>query len=112
MVTRPSSSCMAAKMRASTRKGLWAAPPNRPEWRSRSAQGCGHHRRRRVPHAGIADQREVELELLGIVLDEAEQVVRTAFLLPLNYHGDGKRQLARDGFERAACLHEGHHLAF
>src|SRR5262249_45895215 len=55
---------------------------------------------------------EVELELLGIVLDEAEQVVRTAFLLPLNHHGDGKRQLARDGLERATSFHEGHHLAF
>src|SRR5215471_1771160 len=77
-----------------------------------SAQGCGHHRRRWVPHAGVADQREVELELLGIVLDEAEEVVRTAFLLALDHHGDGKRQLARDGLERATSLHEGHHLAF
>src|SRR5215831_840086 len=77
-----------------------------------SAQRSGHYRRRRVPHAGIADQREVELELLGIILDEAEKVVRTAFLFALDHHGDGKRQLARDGFERATSLHEGHHLAF
>ncbi len=76
------------------------------------AQRRRHHGRRRIPHAGIADQREVELELVGIVLDEAEQVVRAAFLLALDHHGDGERQLAGDGLERTARLDEGHHLAF
>src|SRR5215510_13311594 len=76
------------------------------------AQRRRYHGRRRIPHAGVADQREVKLELGGIVLDEAEQVVRAAFLLALDHHGDGERQFARDGRECATRLDEGHHLAF
>src|SRR5437899_8096140 len=71
-----------------------------------------HHGRRRIPHAGIADQRQVELELGGIVLDEAEQVVRAAFLLALDHHGDGERQFAGDGRERTTRLDDSHQLAF
>ncbi len=76
------------------------------------AQRRRHHGRRRIPHAGIADQREIELELVGIVLDEAEQVVRAAFLLAFDHHGDRERQFAGDGGECATRLDEGHHLAF
>ena len=124
MVTRPLSSCMAARIRASTRSGFCAAPPNRPECRSRSAQVSlhllvdepaqrrRHHRGRRVPHAGVADQRQVELELVRVVLDEAEQVVGAALLLALDHHGDRQRQLAGHRLEGAARLDEGHHLAF
>ena len=61
---------------------------------------------------GVADEREVQLEFLGVVLDEAEQVVGAAFLLALDHHGDGQRQLAGHRLEGAAGLDEGHHLAF
>ena len=76
------------------------------------AQRGRHHRRLRIPHAGVADQREVELELVGIVLDEAEQVLRAALLLALDHHGDRQRQRAGHRLEGAAGLDEGHHLAF
>ena len=36
------------------------------------AQRRRYHGGRRIPHAGIAHQCEIELELVGIVLDEAE----------------------------------------
>ncbi len=77
-----------------------------------AAQRGRDHRGLGVPHAGVADQRQVELELLGVVLDETEQVLRAAFLLALDHHGDRQRQRAGDGLEGAAGLDEGHHLAF
>ena len=77
-----------------------------------AAQRGRHHRGLGIPHAGVADQREVELELVGVVLDETEQVVRAALLLALDHHGDRQRQRSGDGFEGATRLDEGHHLAF
>ena len=77
-----------------------------------ATQGGRHHGRRGVPHAGVADQREVGFELLRVVLDEAEQVVRAALLLALDHHGDRQRQGAGDRFIGAQGLDEGHHLAF
>ena len=124
MATEPSGLCIAERMSASTWIGLRAAPPNRPECRSRSAQVSlhlfvdqpaqrrGDRRRLRVPHAGVADQRQVALELGGIVAHEAEQVFRAALLLALDQHGDVERQLAGHRLEGAAGLDEGHGLAF
>ena len=76
------------------------------------AQRCRHHRRRLVPHAGVADQRQVQLELRGVVLDEAEQVIGAAFFLALDHHGDRERQLAGDRHEGATGFDESHHLTF
>ena len=75
------------------------------------AQRGGDRRRVGVPHGGIADQRQVELELGGIVAHEFEQMRRTAFLLALDHHGDRQRQLAGDRLESPAGLDEGHGLA-
>ncbi len=76
------------------------------------AQRGGDRRRVGVPHGGIADQREVELELVGIVAHEFEQVLRAALLFALDHGGDLQRQLAGDRLEGAAGLDEGHGLAF
>ena len=77
-----------------------------------SAQRGGDRRRLGVPHGGVADQRQVELELVGIVAHELEQMLRAAFLLALDHGGDRQRQLAGDRLEGAAGLDEGHGLAF
>ncbi len=77
-----------------------------------AAQRRRDRRRLRVPHAGVADQRQVALELGGIVAHEAEQVFRAALLLALDHHGDVERQLAGHRLEGAAGLDEGHGLAF
>ena len=76
------------------------------------AQRGGHRRRLGVPHGGIADQRQVELELVGVVAHEFEQMLRAALLLALDHGGDRQRQLAGDRLEGAAGLDEGHGLAF
>jgi hypothetical protein len=76
------------------------------------AQRSGHSRRLGVPHGGIADQRQVEFELGGIVAHEFEQIPRAALLLALDHGGDRQRQLAGDRLEGAAGLDEGHRLAF
>ena len=76
------------------------------------AQRGGDRRRLGVPHGGIADQRQVELELGGIVAHELEQMLRAALLLALDHGGDIQRQLAGDRLEGAAGLDEGHGLAF
>ena len=76
------------------------------------AQRGGHRRRLGVPHGGVADQRQVELELGGVVAHEFEQVLRAALLLALDHGGDRQRQLAGDRLEGAAGLDEGHGLAF
>ena len=47
-----------------------------------------------------------------MLLDEAEQVFRAAFLLALDHRDDRQRQAAGDGLERTTRLDEGHHLAF
>ena len=66
----------------------------------------------RVPHAGVADQRQVALELAGVVAHETEQVLRPALFFAFDHHGDVERQFARDRLEGAASLDKGHGLAF
>ena len=68
---------------------------NSPECRSRlaawivdlladqAAQADGDRRRLAVPHAGVADQREVGLQLLGVGVEERLQRRRAGFLLAL-----------------------------
>ena len=75
-----------------------------------TAQRRRHRRRLLVPHRRVADQREVELELVGIVAHETIEVLRAAFLLALDHGGDRHRQRAGDVLERAARLDEGHRL--
>ena len=77
-----------------------------------AAQRGGDRRRLRVPHAGIAHQRQVAAQLGGVVAHEAEQVLGAALLLALDHHGDIQRQRAGDRLEGAAGLDEGHGLAF
>ena len=108
----------------STRIGFCAAPPNRPECRSRSAQVSlhlfvdqpaqrrGDRRRLRVPHAGVADEREIEFEFVGVVAHEAEQILRAALLLAFDHHRDRQRQCSGHRLVGAARLDEGHGLAF
>jgi len=72
----------------------------------------GHGRRFLVPHGRVADERQVQLELSGIVADKAEQVFGAALLLAFDHHGDRQRHLAGDGLEGAAGLDESHCLAF
>ncbi len=75
------------------------------------AQRRRDRRRLRIPHAGVADQRQIALKLGGVVAHEAEQIFRAALLLALHQHGDVERKLAGDGLEGAAGLDEGHGLA-
>ena len=77
-----------------------------------AAQRGRDRRRLAVPHAGVADERKILLQLGGVLLDEVEQMRRAAFLLALDQHGDRERQLAGDRLEGAQRLDEGHHLAF
>ena len=57
-------------------------------------------------------ERQVALELGGIVAHESEQIFRAAFLLAFDHHRDVERQLAGNRLEGAASLDEGHGLAF
>ena len=75
-----------------------------------AAQRRGDRRRLLIPHAGVADQREVELELVGMVTDETKQVLRAALLLALDHHGDRQRQRAGHRPVGAAGFDEGHGL--
>src|SRR5262249_48926132 len=75
-------------------------------------QRGGYGRRLLIPHRGVADEGQVELELGCVVADEAEQVFGAALLLAFYHHGDRQRQLAGDGLEGTAGLNEGHSLTF
>lgn len=75
------------------------------------AQSDADRRRVAIPHAGIADQREIGLEFAGIGLEERLQRRRTGFLLALEQDGDAARQIAMHLFPGAASLDEGHQLA-
>jgi hypothetical protein len=74
------------------------------------AQRRGDRRRLLVPHAGVADQRQIELELVGIVADEIKQVLGAALLLALDHHGDRQRQRAGHRLVGAASFDESHSL--
>ena len=76
-----------------------------------AAQHGGDRRRLGVPHLGVADQRQVRLQRLGVGGEEGGQGDRAGLLLALEQHGDVARQAAM-GAEGAAGLEEGHQLAF
>ncbi len=75
-----------------------------------SAQRGGDRRRIRVPHAGVAHQREVGLELVLVFLEKRNEILRPDFLFALDDDGDVDRQRSRDGFPGPAGLDEGHQL--
>jgi hypothetical protein len=74
------------------------------------AQRRGDRRCLLVPHAGVADQRQVELELVGIVADEIKQVLGAALLFALDHHGDGQRQRAGHSLVGPAGFDKSHSL--
>ena len=76
-----------------------------------AAQGGRNHGRARIPHAGVAHQRKVELELVGMLLDEPEEVIGATLLFALDHRSDRQRQGSRDLAVGAARLDKGHHLA-
>ena len=65
----------------------------------------------RVPHFGVADQRQIRLQRLGVGGEEGGQGDRAGLLLALEQHRHVARQAAM-GAEGAAGLEEGHQLAF
>jgi hypothetical protein len=44
-----------------------------------------------IPHAGVADEREIAAQFGGIVANEAEQMFRSALLFAFDQHGDVER---------------------
>ena len=107
----------------STWIGLRAAPPNGAGMQvaigaahdhfliDHAAQGRGDGGRVLVPHAGVADEGHVGLQLVLVGLDEFGQELRAVLLRALDQEGDVDRQRARHGLPGAAGLDEGHHLA-
>ena len=61
--------------------------------------------------AGVADQRDVGVQLVGVVLHERHQRGRAGFLLALEEEGDLAGQGAVHRLPGAAGLDEGHQLA-
>ena len=76
-----------------------------------AAQHGGDRRRLRVPHLGVADERQIGLQRLGVGGEEGGQRGRAGLLLALEQDGDVAGQAAI-GAEGAAGLEEGHQLAF
>ena len=76
-----------------------------------AAQADADRRRIAVPHAGVADQRELGLQLLGIGLEERLQRRRAGFLLALEQDRHLAGQLAVHVLVGAAGFDEGHQLA-
>ena len=75
------------------------------------AQRGGDRRRIGVPHAGVADQREVRLEVGLVLFKKRNEILRSDFLFALDDDGDVERQRARDRFPGPAGFDEGHQLA-
>jgi hypothetical protein len=76
-----------------------------------SAQHGGDRRRFAVPHAGVADQRQVAGQFVLIGFQERMQRRRAAFLLAFQQNGDAERQAAGLRDPGAGRLDEGHQLA-
>src|SRR5262249_49641403 len=75
-------------------------------------QRDGDGRGARIPHAGVTNERQVALQLGGIILDEVEQVNRAAFFLTLDHQRQRQWQGPRHFLEGPASLDEGHQLPF
>ncbi len=76
-----------------------------------AAQGRRDGGRVLVPHAGVADERHVGLQLVLVGLDEFRQEFRTVLLGALDQERDVDRQRSGHRFPGPAGLHEGQHLA-
>ena len=65
-----------------------------------------------VPLSGIADEREVGRKLIAVGGEEGGKARASRFLLALDEHADIDGEGTMLGEPGAACLDEGHHLAF
>ena len=73
-------------------------------------RGCDGGRVR-VPHAGVADQREVGLQLIPDRLHERHEILRADFFFAFDQDRDIDRQRSRHLLPGAAGLDEGHQLS-
>ena len=78
---------------------------------NQSAQRCCDRRRIRIPHAGVADQCEVGLQVLLVGFKERNEILRADFFFAFDHDGDIDGQRAGDGLPGPAGLDEGHQLA-
>src|SRR5947209_4763171 len=76
-----------------------------------STQRGGYCRGVRVPHAGVANQREIGLELAPVLFKKWHEILRADFFFTFNDHGDVDRQRPGHGFPGPAGFDEGHQLA-
>ena len=77
-----------------------------------AAQRRGDGRRLGIPHAGVADERDVGGKLAAMGLDPGRQMLGAALFLALDQERDVERQRSRHRLPGPARLDEGHHLAF
>ena len=75
-----------------------------------AAQRDGDRGRRPVPHAGVADERDVGLQLFGVRGEEGRQRRRSGLFLAFEQRGDMAGRAAELP-EGAAGLEKGHELA-
>ena len=75
------------------------------------AQRRGDGRRISVPHAGVADQGEIGLEVVLVRFKKRNEILRSDFFFALDDDGHVDRQRAGHGFPGPAGLDEGHQLA-
>jgi hypothetical protein len=74
------------------------------------AQRGGDRRGIGIPHAGVANQREIRLEVSLVRFQKRHEVFRADFLLALDHDGDVDRQRPRHRLPGAAGFDEGHQL--
>ncbi len=123
IVMRPSSSCRSAMIRDSTRIGFCAAAAEQAGMQvavgaahddllvDEAAQRRRDERRVLIPHAGVADEDDVRLELVLVGLDPFRQKLRAVLLRALDEERDVDRQRAGHRLPGPAGFEEGHHLA-
>ena len=66
----------------------------------------------RVPHACIADQRQIRMQCVFVGVQERNKRRRTGLFFALKKHRDPRRELAVDGHEGTRRFDKGHQLAF
>ena len=79
---------------------------------SKPAQEGGDGGRLRVPLPGVADQRDVRLELIAMRRQEGSETRAAGLFLALDQHADIDRKLAMRLDPGSRRLDEGHQLAF
>ena len=75
-----------------------------------TAQGRGDGGGMRVPHIGVAHQRDIRLQLFRRLFKKTIEAWRTGFFLPLKQDGDFHRQSACCVDPAATGLNERHQL--